>query len=140
MKFPPFIGAKCAAVALFLFISFSLRAKPGDEHWDVQFGWPGPGGTVASILPHNGELYVGTTGSGTTNSIIRVWDGSQWLTFAQFFGTNTGTIVYDLAFIGDTLYAAGSFTNVNGVAANGMARWDSTVGAVSMASAALCLD
>jgi hypothetical protein len=34
--------------------------------------------------------------------------------------------VNDLAFVGNTLYAAGSFTNVNGVTANGLAKWDGT--------------
>src|SRR5262249_46286815 len=36
------------------------------------------------------------------------------------------TSIYDLAFVGDTLYAAGQFTNVDGVAANGLAKWDGT--------------
>jgi trimeric autotransporter adhesin len=107
-------------------ISFSSRAVPGDEHWDVQFGWPGPSGNVASIATQNGDIYVGTTGSGLTNATLRLWDGWQWSSFAQFYGASSGTIIYDLAFAGNALYAAGSFTNVNGVVANGLAKWDGT--------------
>lgn len=107
-------------------ICFGGRAAPGDEHWDVQFGWPGPGGNTASIVANNGRLFVGTTGSGLTNAVLHLWDGLQWSSLAQFYGSSSGTIIYDLAFLGGALYAGGSFTNVNGVVTSGLARWDGT--------------
>ncbi len=123
MKPSPLFGLKCVLVASVLLISFSLRAVPGDEHWDVQFGWPGPGQTTDSIVAHNGQLYTSGASTTLTNVPLIVWDGWQWSPRAQFYGPST-VIVYDLAFVGDTLYAAGNFTNVNGIAAGGLAKWD----------------
>lgn len=98
-------------------------AVPGDEHWDAQFGWPGPGGAYNyAVSTHNGRIYVSGFGS-STNVSLEVWDGAQWSAMSQFYGSG-GTAVYDLKFVGDTLYAAGIFTNVDGVAANGLAKWD----------------
>ncbi len=112
-----------AAAGIWLW-SFSLAAAiPGDEHWDAQFGWPGPGGFVLAVTSHYGRLYVSGTGVSTTNTTVQVWDGLQWSSIGQFYGPPT-TVIYDLAFVGDTLYAAGVFTNVNGVAANCLAKWD----------------
>jgi hypothetical protein len=113
------------AAAFVLMTAFSARAVPGDEHWDVQFGWPGSGLNSDSIVAHNGKLYVSGAGSSLTNVPLEVWDGSQWSAQAQFIGPSS-TIVYDLAFLGETLFAAGTFTNVNGVAAGGLAQWDGT--------------
>ena len=77
-------------------------------------------------LCNNGAVYAGglSTG-GRTNVPLNVWDGKQWTVPAMFFGPVT-VQANDLAFVGNTLYAAGNFTNVNGVAANGLARWDGT--------------
>ncbi|HEY2082121.1 MAG TPA: hypothetical protein VGI88_05005, partial [Verrucomicrobiae bacterium] len=114
---------RTVAAALLLMTSVSSRAISGDEHWDNQFGWPGPGQVTDSIAVHNGRIYTSGAGSTTTNVALIVWDGWQWSPEAQFIGPST-VIVYDLAFIGDTLYAAGNFTNVNGITAGGLAKWD----------------
>lgn len=113
--------------AFVLFVSmFCLHAAvPGDEHWDPQFGVPGPGGNNLAVVSHNDRLYASGLAT-TTNVALMLWDGAQWTTNSQFYGTSGSTAVYDLAFMGDTLYAAGSFTNVNGVSANGLAKWDGT--------------
>jgi hypothetical protein len=112
--------------AILLLSSFSpLGAVSGDEHWDNQFNWPGPGGNVAAIATHNGLLYACGAVS-VTNASIQIWDGLQWSTLAQVYGSVGGAIVYDAAFVGDTLYVAGVFTNVNGVAVSGLAKWDGT--------------
>jgi hypothetical protein len=97
---------------------------PGDEHWSGQFGWPGASNTVLSIAVKNGKVYAGgiPTSAFLTNGTLNVWDGIQWSPIGQFKGSTA--VLYDLAFVGDTLYAAGIFTNVNGVAASGLARWD----------------
>ena len=111
-----------AALSLISAISV-FGTVPGDEHWDNQFNWPGPSGNVAAIATHNGSVYVSFAAT-STNFPIEVWDGLQWSTMAQAYGS--GIFVYDLAFVGDTLYLAGLFTNVNGVAVTNLAKWDGT--------------
>jgi hypothetical protein len=111
------------AAAVLLVSSVSLHAVPGDEHWDAQFGWPGPGGEILSIATQNGKIYASGFFSPPTNAPVEVWNGAQWSTVGQVYGYPQA-IVYDMAFVGNYLYIAGSFTNVNGVAANGLARWD----------------
>ena len=107
-----------------LFISqIPLRAVPGDEHWDAQFGWAGPGETVDAIATHNGQIYVSGSSS-ITNAPVDTWNGAQWTSIGQASGGYPQTLVYDMAFVGNYLYIAGIFTNVNGVAATGLARWD----------------
>ena len=120
------ITAKLAMFGFGLLISlfpFTSAAAPGDEHWDNQFGWPGPSENIDAIITHNGRLYVSGSGASNTNTTVQVWDGAQWSTIGQFYGP-LGTFVADLAFVGDTLYAGGVFTNVDGVAASCLARWD----------------
>ena len=114
-------------VSVFLISSFSIpaTAAPGDEHWDVQFGWPGPGGNNYAVTTHNGWIYVSGLGSTSSNVALEVWNGTQWSAMSQFYGSGE-TVVFSLAFVGNTLYAAGIFTNVDGVAANGLAKWDGT--------------
>lgn len=107
---------------LFSLFPLITAAAPGDEHWDAQFGWPGPGGANFAVTTHNGRIYVSGIGS-TTNVSLEVWDGAKWSAMSQFYGP-VGTAIYDLKFVGETLYAAGIFTNVDGVAANGLAEWD----------------
>ncbi len=110
------------AGALLLFSSTCLHAASGDQNWDPQFNWPGPGGEILSVATHNGQIYAGGFFS-TTNGPVQVWNGAQWTTIGQVYGYPQA-VVYDMAFVGNYLYIAGTFTNVNGVAANGFARWD----------------
>ena len=114
-------------------VSCSLFATvPGDEHWDAQFGGPGVTNTPLAIAASGGTIYaVGAPLiSNGTNVPLYAWDGNQWTVAANFNGPNLNVPsllqVNDLAFVGNTLYAAGSFTNVNGVVANGLAKWDGT--------------
>src|SRR6267142_3281095 len=120
-----FALAGCAAI--FLLAPSSLHAISGDEHWDAQFGMPGTTNNIYAIAVNNGNVYAagGTPAGITTNSPLNVWDGKQWSVSATFNGPSFMQ-VNDLAFGGNTLYAAGNFTNVNGVAANGLAKWDGT--------------
>ena len=120
-----------AAILLFLPLISMFGAVPGDEHWDVQFGAPGVTNIIYAVAEKNGTVYAaGITASGArTNTPLSVWDGKQWSVPAYFFGPSQMQI-YDLTYLGNTLYAAGSFTNVNGVTANGLARWDGTSWAV----------
>jgi hypothetical protein len=127
--FPP-IPVCGMVTAVLLLSSFSLLgAVPGDEHWDAQFGAPGVSNTVNTVYAvavNNGMVYVaGYSSAGRTNTPLYLWDGKQWSVPAVFSGPSAMQ-VNDLLFVGNTLYAAGSFTNVNGVAASGLARWDGT--------------
>lgn len=101
-----------------------MFAAAGDEHWDNQFNWNGPGITTYAIATHHGKIYASGLGS-STNVSLQVWDGAQWSAQSQFYGSSPVQVT-DLAFVGDTLYAAGTFTNVDGVTASGMAKWDGT--------------
>lgn len=100
------------------------QAATGDEHWDSQFGWAGPGGNCWAVATHNGQIYTSGLGA-TTNVPVMMWDGLKWWPFAQVYG-EASVSVYDMVFVGDTLYVGGTFTNVNGVTANGVAKWDGT--------------
>jgi len=107
-----------------LIVSNAGFAAPGDEHWDTAFGWPGTSNTVQGLAWHRGKLYTGGIPAGTslTNSTLNVWDGTRWSTLGRFSGSTA--IIYDLAFLGDVLFAGGLFTNVDGVATSGLAQWD----------------
>ncbi len=113
--------------AFFFSASLLSGAVPGDEHWDPQFGVPGVTNSIYAIALNNGLLYAsgGPSAGISTNAPLNVWDGKQWSVSAIFAGPSFMQ-VNDMVFIGNTLYVAGSFTNVNGVAANGLAKWDGT--------------
>ena len=120
-------------VAAFWLLSISLfGAVPGDEHWDVQFGAPGVTNSIFAVAVNNGLVYAaGAAPVGVrTSTPLNMWDGKQWTVSAVFIGPQLNgpslMQINDLAFVGNTLYAAGSFTNVNGVAANGLAKRDGT--------------
>ena len=112
--------------AVFL-LHFSLRAVPGDEHWDPQFNWPGTTNVIYGIAVHNGNIYAGgnVSAGSATNAALEVWDGLQWSTMGLFTGGSAPEI-YDIAFAGDTLYVAGTFNAVNGTTIRGLAKWNGT--------------
>jgi hypothetical protein len=106
--------------------------------WDG-FGWSSLGtgssnglnGTVFGIAINGSDVYVGGsfTNAGGTNIVrgIAKWDGMKWS------GLGTGALgtsaaeVRALGFSDDgKLYCCGRFTNMSGVAASGIARWDGT--------------
>ncbi len=111
---------------IFLTSAFSSRAASGDEHWDAQFGAPGVTNIIYAVAVNNGTVHIaGMVTAGRTNTPLYLWDGKQWSTGGTFAGPNS-MAVNDLKFVGNTLYAGGSFTNVNGVPAYGLAKWDGT--------------
>ena len=114
------LRAGCTAV-LFLISAICVIAAPGDEHWDNQFGWPGTLNSITSIATHNNRLYLGGFSS-SSNATVTVWDGARWSSMGGFTGNSVQ--IWDLAFVGDVLYAAGSFTNIDGTEIRGLARWD----------------
>jgi hypothetical protein len=115
-----------AAAVFFMTFVFSSRAVPGDEHWDAQFGAPGVTNFIYAVAVNNGTVHVaGMATAGRTNTPLSLWDGKQWSVGGTFIGP-ASMAVNDLAFVGNTLYAGGNFTNVNGVTAYGLAKWDGT--------------
>jgi trimeric autotransporter adhesin len=83
---------------------------------------PGYYGGVQCLAVFRGELIAG-------GWRLDRWTGNDWVTL----GGDTNGSVYDLVVEGDKLYAFGTFTEVGGVTAPGVAVWDgaswSSVGA-----------
>src|ERR1035438_9064955 len=108
-KLPLFAAA--AGAVLCLVSAGSLRAVSGDEHWDAQFGAPGLTNVTYAVAVNNGRACAaGVAAGGRTTAPLSAWDGKQWSAVATFTGPATMP-VNDLAFVGNTLYAAGNFTN-----------------------------
>ena len=82
-----------------------------------------PVGSNFAVTTHKGRIYACGGSVGVTTAALEVWDGAQWSVLSWFYAPSSA-VVYDLAFVGDTLYAAGIFTNVDGVAVTNLARWD----------------
>jgi trimeric autotransporter adhesin len=115
-----------AWVVVFLTSIFSSRAVPGDEHWDGQFGAPGVTNIINAVAVKDGIVHIaGAATAGRTNAPLYLWDGKQWSVGGMFTGP-IGMAINDLAFVGNTLYVGGSFRNVDGLPASGLAKWDGT--------------
>jgi hypothetical protein len=91
----------------------------------------GLNGTVLAIALNGSDVYVGGTFTNAGTSVVRgiaKWNGSIWSGLGS--GATNGTSVAEvraLAFGGDgKLYASGRFTNMSGINASGIARWDGT--------------
>src|SRR5581483_5210008 len=90
---------------------------------------PGTGSQNSALRFTNGLLYtagntVGTDGVLATNTLVNVFDGTNWSVLGQVTG---GTVVVeDFAFVGNKVYMGGIFQSVNGVSARGLAKWDGT--------------
>jgi hypothetical protein len=71
-------------------------------------------------------LIVGMPDGSWTRDIGR-WNGSNWLALGlRVTGLSSFSTVSQFAASGSSFYVGGSFTNVNGVAANNIAKWDGT--------------
>ena len=69
---------------------------------------------VLTITFHGTDLYAGgffTTSGGITTNYIAKWDGSQWSSLnSPMFGPADETSVHSIAFIGNDVYAGGSYS------------------------------
>jgi len=69
---------------------------------------------VLTLTVHGTDLYAGgffTTSGGITTNFIAKWDGAQWSSLSStMFGPVDETSVHSIAFIGDDLYAGGSYS------------------------------
>jgi hypothetical protein len=91
-----------------------------------------PFSTVVEALAVSGsDLYAGgwfTNAGGVAANNVAKWNGTNWSALgSDFRGTEDyglGPAIYALAIVGSNLYAGGAFTNVGGVAANNVAKWD----------------
>jgi len=91
----------------------------------------GVSGTVLAIAVNGNNVYVGGTFTNAGTTVVRGiarWDGANW--FGLGSGATNGTSTAEvraLAFGGDgKLYCCGRFTNMSGIAASSIARWDGT--------------
>jgi hypothetical protein len=81
---------------------------------------PGIAGTYAAAT-YRGGLFVGSSQGGA--NYVLGWDGNQW----SPAGGELDGIVYSMAVYNDELYVGGSFTNIGGIVARGIARWNGLV-------------
>jgi hypothetical protein len=89
----------------------------------------GLNGTVLAIAVNGSDVYVGGTFTDAGTLVVRgiaKWDGANWSGLGS--GATNGTSVAEvraLAFGGDgKLYCCGRFTNMSGISASSIARWD----------------
>ncbi|HEX5219200.1 MAG TPA: hypothetical protein VFZ59_06505 [Verrucomicrobiae bacterium] len=105
-------------------------ATPGDSHWDRQFGAPGTASVNLALRFIGNKLYAGgyslANGQVSSNTVINVYDGTNWSTLGGISGGLSTTILYDFAVLGNDLYVAGIFNHAGGVPAAGLAKWDGT--------------
>jgi hypothetical protein len=106
----------------------TLAVMGTDLYVGGNFGYAGPvsGGTqwfplgsgmdkkVLTLTVNGSDLYAGgffTRSGGITTNFIAKWDGSQWSSLnSTMFGPVDETSVHSIAFIGNDLYAGGSYS------------------------------
>lgn len=96
--------------------------------WDGETGWSALGaglpGRVRSLaVASDGDLLAAHAVDESTYlaTLISRWDGAAWTQVAASVES-----IEELAFVGTTLFAVGSFTEIGGVVTAGIARWDGT--------------
>jgi hypothetical protein len=128
------LTSRACFLAVLLFAAFKLPSVaqvPGDEHWDVRFGFPGVDGSATFALATKGnDVYVGgditLAGYKNLNSIAH-WNGTTWSGLGDgITGDGSFTYIYSMVWKGNELYAGGIFTNAGGVLARGIAKWNGT--------------
>lgn len=105
--------------------------------WDG-FNWSSLGtgsanglnGTVYAVAVNGSDVYVGGVFMNAGTTVVRgiaKWDGANWSGLGSGVTGPSTAEIRDLAFGGDgRLYCSGRFTNISGINANGIARWDGT--------------
>jgi hypothetical protein len=132
----PALSQEAAEFAHKMMLNPGLFAS-GDENWDDRFTPPGVDPTEVGVIAVNGsDVYVGgffTMAGGVTVNHIARWDGNKWSALGNGVGAGQLTAtVYDIAFQGNDVYVAGSFTTpFNRIAKWDGARWSGVGGGVS---------
>ena len=103
-------------------------ALPGDGHWDRQFNMPGTA-TRNIALGFNGNLlYTGgyslSAGQIATNTVVNIFDGTNWTTIGEITGSSAATVIEEFAFLGNDLFVGGLFNTAGDVQASGLAKWN----------------
>lgn len=99
-----------------------MVARRSNGVWTTLLAEVGAGSSVAVA---NGQVYLGTvpTNVSRSQSTVRSFDGISW----QVLGSSPNAFVRELvAAPGNTVYAGGKFTEIEGVAANNIAYWSGT--------------
>jgi hypothetical protein len=90
----------------------------------------GVNGTVLAIAINGNNVYAAGTFTNAGTSVVRgiaKWDGASWSGLGSGATGTSAAEVRALAFGGDgKLYCCGRFTNISGVSASNIARWDGT--------------
>src|SRR5712671_6292418 len=104
----------------------SLIAGPGDSHWDRQFGLPGVTNRVYGLRFNGDKLYasgyaVGAGGLIATNTGVDIFDGTNW---SNAIGELAGgsCVIYDIGFLRNDIYVAGTFSRASGLSTPGLAK------------------
>jgi hypothetical protein len=119
---PRFVSDKSASS---ISVSQQSGSAVGDENWDNQFAFPGPGvdGDVFAIAVSGSDVYVGgwfAPSGGVAAKNIAKWDGSAW----SSLGSGVNSDVRAIAVSGSDVYVGGWFTQAGGVDANHIAKWN----------------
>lgn len=91
-------------------------------NWNAMGAGLDNSGNAIAVAP-NGDVYVGgafTTAGGVSCARIARWDGYQWRRVGQYGGLNGTVTAIAIEEDGNSLYVGGSFTDQNGLAANGL--------------------
>lgn len=111
-------------------------ATEGIAQWNIPSQtWSGVGAGVGGPTPyvfalrqHQGDIYVAgafTTAGGAEANRIAKWDGANWSPLgAGVRGDTVYVYVTSLAFLGNDLYAGGTFSSVADQPIPFLARWD----------------
>jgi hypothetical protein len=90
----------------------------------------GVNGTVLAIALNGSDVYVAGTFTNAGTTVVRgiaKWNGASWSGLGSGATGTSAAEVRALAFGGDgKLYCCGRFTNISGINASGIARWDGT--------------
>jgi hypothetical protein len=91
-----------------------------DDHWSPL--GDGPGGEIAALTVHNGDLIAAgyVNPENVSSKYVVRWDGTHW----SRIGGPFNYAIWSLASINGELFAGGYFTHVEGKASPGIARWD----------------
>lgn len=130
-----YVGGRFTQVNVGAPIAANRIARWNGSAWSAVGSGAGNGmsGTVSVLAANGGYLYAGgnfiaaNVGASVTVNRLARWNGSAWSGIGSGGGLGFNDSVRALAFDGDKLYAAGSFTQANvgaAIPAQRMAVWD----------------